>query len=230
MDKLVLFDVDGTLIKGFESHGNSFCRALKQVFDIDIEISGLGDYHGLTDQQIITKVASENGVAEEVINKKLKGCLDIMEKSFEKLVERDNILVLGGVKELLEDMEKRGVLMGLVTGNIEPIARGKMRKVGLNQYFKLGGFGNEDIDRSKLVKMAVKKAEESFNFKGEVFLIGDTPKDLSAGKKAGVKVGGVATGTYSKEQLEEEGADFIFEDLEDTEEILKKIEEVGTIH
>ncbi len=116
--------------------------------------------------------------------------------------------------------------MGLVTGNLEPIARGKLNKIGINHYFKIGGFGNDDVNRTNLVKIAIRRAEENFNFQfdNNVFLLGDAPQDMKAGKDMEIETIGVTTGIYSKEQLENAGAKFILGNLKDKNKILKIIE------
>ena len=115
--------------------------------------------------------------------------------------------------------------MGLVTGNLEPIARGKMKKLNLNHYFKVGGFGNEHIDRTDLVKIAIKKAQSNFDFifSDNVYLFGDAPQDMKAGSEAGIIPIGVTTGIYSKKQLENAAATLVLNGFTDTEEILRYI-------
>ena len=128
--------------------------------------------------------------------------------------------------ELLKGLDKRNFLIGLVTGNLEPIAWGKMKRFKINQYFKLGGFASDNINRTELVKIAIKRAEENYNFKfdNNVFLFGDTPQDVNAGNEAGIVTVGVATGIYLKEELKEAGASFAIDDLKDIKRILTIIE------
>lgn len=222
MDKLILFDIDGTLINGFKTHKEAFSESFKKVYGINTNIESI-NYHGMTDQQIIMEVLRKNGLEEEIIKSKMEDCIKIMISCYNKTSVNEEVIVLDGVRELLNELDKHNVLMGLVTGNLEPIGRDKLRKVGLSQYFKVGGFGSDDICRSNLVKLAIKKAKENFNFNGDVFLFGDTPEDIEAGKKARVRTVGVATGIYSKEQLKNSGADFVLENLEDTNKILETI-------
>ena len=109
--------------------------------------------------------------------------------------------------------------------NPEQIARDKMKKLGINHFFKVGGFGDEHINRTELVKIAVKKAQSNFNFifSDNVYLIGDAPQDIKAAKEAGVKAIGVTTGIYTKKQLENVAADVILKDLTNTESIINDI-------
>ena len=224
MDKLSLFDIDKTLIKSSRGHSETFSVAFKKVYGVDTTIDII-NHHGMTDQQIIIEVLKKHGLDEQTIKSKIKDCMKVMIDSFNEIVKTDEIIVLDGVPELLNELTKYNVLMGLVTGNLEPIARGKLKKVGLNHYFKIGGFGNEDINRTNLVKLAIKRAEENFDFKfnNNVFLFGDAPQDMKAGKEANVKTIGVTTGIYSKEELENAGADFILENLKDINKVLEII-------
>jgi len=224
MNKLILFDIDRTLILSSRAHHKAFSEAFKKVYGVDTNIDII-NHHGMTEQQVIIEVLKKNGLNEQKIKSKLKECMKIMIDSFKESIDNDEIILLDGVRGLLEELEENDFLIGLVTGNLEEIARGKLKKVGINHYFKVGGFGNDDIDRVNLVKLAIKRAEENFNFKSNnnVFLFGDTPHDIKAGKKVGVKTIGVTTGIYSKEQLKNANADVVLENLKDTNKILKLI-------
>ena len=225
MNKLILFDIDRTLIKGSEVKDTiAFPEAFKKVYGVDTTIEII-NHHGMTDQQIIIEVLKKNGINEQEIKFKIEECMKVMVDSFNGFIGNENIVSLEGVQELLEELNKNGFLMGLVTGNLEAIARGKIKKAGINHYFKVGGFGNDDINRTNLVKLAIKRAKENFLFKSnnDVFLIGDAPQDMKAGKEAGIKTIGVTTGIYSKEQLKDAGADFIVLNLKEKDEILKII-------
>lgn len=221
MNKLTLFDIDGTLIKGTKGHKAAFSKAFKKVYGVDTSINIINTY-GMTDQQIMIDVLKKKGLKESDIKPKLKECMKVSVDYFSKIVDSEEIAVLDGVRELLEELHKRNVLMGLVTGNLEPIAKGKLKRVGLDHYFKLGGFGSDDINRTNLVRIAIKRANDNFGFEldDNVFILGDTPKDIKAGKEAGVKTIGVATTIYSKEQLKHAGADFVLDNLKNKEKIL----------
>ena len=224
INKLVLLDIDRTLISSTKSHRAAFSDAFKIVYGVNTNIDII-NHHGMTDQEIIIEVLKKNGLEERTIKSKLEQCIERMIDSFNKIIESEEIIVLDGVKDLLKELDQRNLLMGLVTGNLESIARGKLKKSGLNHYFKIGGFGSDDINRTRLVKIAIERAEKHFDFKSNnnVFLFGDAPQDMKAGKEANVKTIGVTTGIYSREQLENAGADFILESLKDTNKILEII-------
>jgi phosphoglycolate phosphatase len=212
MSKLVLFDIDKTLIKS--SSAWRFSEAFKKVYGVDTNISII-NHHGMTDQQIIIEVLKKNGIDEKIIVSKLKEYMTEMVDSYKKSGEKDEIILLGDVKESIDALIKKGdIVLGLVTGILESIAWAKLKKAGIDGYFSVGGFGSDDINRANLVRLAVKKAEDKFGIKFDtVFLVGDAPQDMKAGKEAGVKTAGVTTGIYTKKDLEKAGADYIMAGL-----------------
>jgi phosphoglycolate phosphatase-like HAD superfamily hydrolase len=223
MKGLILFDIDNTLIKTSKAHMKAFSEAFKKVYGIESTIEII-DYSGMTDQQIIIEVLKKKGLNEQQIYLKIDECMKTMVEYFDSIKDSIEINVLSGVPKLLEELKNQNFLIGLVTGNLESIARSKMQKANLNHYFKLGGFGSDDISRTKLIKLAIKRAEKcNFKYKNNVFLFGDTPKDMNAGNDAGVTTIGVATGIYTKNDLENAAAHYIFDNLHDTEEIISMI-------
>lgn len=221
MNRLVLFDIDRTLLKSSSAHRKAFAVAFLKIYGIDTDIEVIR-VSGMTDQQIIYGVLEKNGLNKEEIESKIGQCMDEMIAAFTEFIADEELIVLRGVKELLESLEGKNVLMGLVTGNLEPIARGKINKVGLNNFFKVGGFGSEHIDRAELVKIAIKKAQTNYGFEfgNNIYLFGDAPQDMRAAKEAKIIPIGVTTGIYTKEQLEDAGASIVFKDLIDTKGIL----------
>jgi len=229
MKKLVLFDIDRTLIKdlrwdyiGWDD--TKFSEAVKKVYDVDAKVEIIGNHSGMTDQEKIIAMLKKKGFKEKDIMPKMKQCMKALIESFKNL-DNPDFIVLNGVKDLLKKLKKNKVLIGVVTGNIKYIAKGKLKKAGLYKYFKVGGFGNDKIKRADIIKIAIKRARKKFGFKfnNNAFLVGDTPKDVKAGKDVGIKVIGVATGIWTEKQLKEAGADFVFKNLKDTKKVLNVI-------
>lgn len=222
--RLVLFDLDGTLIRTPKSKDDvAYPEAFKKVYGIDTNI-GIIEHSGMTDQQIIIDVMKKNGLDEPAVRRKLKECTEALINSFNKSIGGEEILLMPGVRELPEELNRNKVLMGLVTGNLEAIARTELKKAGINKYFKIGGFGSDGFKRTDLVRLAIKRAKEEYKMIfDDVFIVGDTPRDIAAGKKVGIKTVGVATGNYTMQQLKNAGADFVFGDLRNTKKILNTI-------
>ena len=221
MDKLILFDIDGTLTKG-RGHPDAFAHALKAVYEVDAEQPE--GTSGMTDQQIIMKTLVEKGLDEQEIVKRIGLCMEEMARYYEESIPNRNVEIFEGIPELLAELEKHRILLGVVTGNVERIAKAKLEKAGIGHYFKLGGFGSDDFERSNLVRLAIKRAENlGFKFADNVIVIGDTPRDIKAGKEAGVKTIGVASGHSSRGELEKAGADFVLDNLKDTQRLLELV-------
>ncbi len=220
--RLTLFDIDGTLIRSSTGHDEAFSEGFRTVYDIDTGIKVI-KHSGMTDQQIIFEVLRYHGLSDEEIMPKIDACMEVMVDYFEKHKDSMQVEVLPGIPELLAKLERRGALIGHVTGNLEPIAMGKMEKADLRDFFRLGGYGSDDISRARLVELAVGKAEERFGFErhDNVFLFGDAPQDIRAGKEAGVTAVGTATGIYSEEDLREAGADVVLPGLDDTKCVME---------
>ena len=223
-NRLALFDIDGTLVKGFKGHSRAFSEGFRKVYGVDAVVDATS-VQGMTEQQVIIEVLKQHGLVEEEIKSKIEECMRVMIDYFKEIIATDEIILLDGVQELLIELMDNDILIGLVTGNLEPIGKGKLEKVNIDYYFKVGGFGNDDIDRANLVRLAIKQAKEyyGFQFNNNVFLFGDAPQDMKAGKETGVKTIGVTTGVYSKQQLKDADADLVLENLKDTEKILKII-------
>ncbi|MBL7159150.1 HAD hydrolase-like protein [Candidatus Microgenomates bacterium] len=228
MKKLVLFDIDGTLLEA----GHPVARArhshsIKKIFGIETMIDW-SKHSGSTDKKIAVDILREKGVTEKEIKFKIQQILDeqyyyVMKNLKEDFKER----VLEGIEELLKDcLKKKEICLGLLTGNYEKIAWFKLEMIGLKKYFDFGLFGNQAEDRNALAKSLFKRAEKHFKrkFKPEsVFIIGDTPRDIECAKAAGVKAIGVATGQWSVADLKKADADFVLKNLKDKKKILKII-------
>ena len=126
--------------------------------------------------------------------------------------------ILPGIEDLLEALNERpGLGIGLATGNVEVGARIKLERGKLNRYFPFGGFGSDSENRTELVRRGAAKAAAHLGRMpdpSDVFVIGDTPLDIFAGREAGFMTVGVATGKYSKSELEEAGASIAISDFE----------------
>ena len=130
-------------------------------------------------------------------------------------------IVLEGVFNLLTKLDQKGFLLGLVTGNLETIARAKLNKIGISDFFKFGGFGSDHISRTDLVKIAIRRAGNQFKLDGnnQMFHLGDAPQDMRAAREAGVIPIGVATGIFSADELESAGAFQVVSDLRNADAI-----------
>ncbi len=221
MNRLVLFDIDKTLLVGSSFHYTALKDALSEVYGIK-NPKAVKKMQGMTDLKIICETLSQENMDLKTIKAGLNECMELMYLKFQDALQKNDLKVLDGVKILLENLQRLDIPMGLVTGNIEAIAWLKLEKVGLKKYFKFGGFGDKIIKRSGLVKNALDASANNIGIvKPEnIFLVGDTPRDIIGGQKFGVRTIGVATGDFSKEELIIAGAEFVIEDLNNTKNVL----------
>jgi phosphoglycolate phosphatase-like HAD superfamily hydrolase len=122
-----------------------------------------------------------------------------------------------GVELLLDDLIDRGILLGLTTGNVEAAAHIKLSRAGLNRFFSFGGYGSDSPERVELTRRALERAtivSGGLIHPDACLAVGDTPLDISAGHAAGIRVVGVATGSYSVDELAAAAADFAIPTLE----------------
>jgi len=209
----VLFDLDGTLL----STAGSGRRAMDQALREHGLADGLGAMRldGMTDRAIVREAVTAHRLAceEAHIDRALERYLELLR---ENIAGCGEYVVLPGVAEAIRTLRARGAAVGLGTGNIERGARIKLERSGLNPELPFGGFGSDHEDRAELLRAGVRRAEALVGRAlevGEVWIVGDTPKDVAAGKKLGACVLAVATGRYTVEELAACGPDVAVPDL-----------------
>ncbi len=220
-NRLVLFDIDKTLIHSTVGHKEAFETAFRQVYGVEAVVDFV-KHNGMTDQGVVYLLMGEAGISELEIGAKMAECMRVMSEYYLAHCMENVVVPMDGVLDLLAALSTKGVLLGLVTGNLQDIARAKMQQIGANDYFKVGGFGSDNLIRAELVGIAIARAQMEFGFQpaDNVFLVGDTPNDIKAGKLAGVKTIGVSAGINSVSDLTEAGADFVLNSLVEKEHFL----------
>jgi phosphoglycolate phosphatase-like HAD superfamily hydrolase len=223
--RLVLFDIDGTLLVEDQRANERFIAAIQQVFGRRVDMSKYVS-SGKTDTAILLDLCEIANIPESEAKAELKRLYEASIAYVREHIAAQPTIVQKGVVELLNMLSRRtDCLLGLVTGNLRECAR--LRLGDLYRFFKVGGFGETSATRSKLVDTAIREATSlthgEFYVAEDVFYFGDTPLDIQAGKEAGVTTVGVATGRYSREELEKATADFALTDLSNTQQILKML-------
>lgn len=223
--KIPLFDVDGTIIPAGTNalHHQAFEHAFRTVYKVEASVDFIS-HAGKIDRQILREVLLKKGLQLEQINDSLDKATKAQEEYFIQNIDRSDIKLLPGVKELLIILREKNCPVGLLTGNIEPVGWGKMEKLGIRDLFDFGAFGNLADRRVDLIDIAVKRAEDIFGkkFKKEDFvIIGDTPRDIECAKQGGISCIAVSTGDFSREELVKEGPDLVLDSLVDQEPILE---------
>lgn len=215
MIEAILFDIDGTLLHTGGAGAVAWQRAFIELYDVEANITE-HTHAGMTDPEIAEIVFREVMGREgtEVERAEAIGCY--LGHLADTVAESDGYFVIEGIEELLPRLAGEGIRLGVVTGNIEPAARIKLGRGDLNKYFAFGGYGSDARDRTELTKKALERGAEAAGAPldpAQTIAVGDTPRDVKAGHGAGIRVAGVATGSYSAEELNDSGADWALENV-----------------
>ena len=215
--KLILFDIDGTLVDTGGAGARSWAWAFQRLFDRRIDIAEHSTA-GMTDPAIgrttFTEVMDREPTASELT--RLMASYQSVLPDY--VASSPDYRVLDGVGELLERLTQAGVLLGLTTGGLEAAAHAKLGRARLNHFFLVGGYGSDSEDRTTLTRAAVDRGQRMLDFPldlGDVFVVGDTPLDIAAAEGVGAVSVGVASGRYGVDELSAAGADHVLASLAD---------------
>ena len=221
---LVLFDIDGTLVHCGATPRRVFKQALLDVFGTAGPIDSWV-FDGKTDPMIVRELMTEAGVScsREMTERALTLYSAVLQTELPKAPDKR---IYPGVRELLEELGKQPVLLGLLTGNVKSGARAKLESLDLWKHFSIGAFADDSAIRKELADIAVKRAFENSGqrFTGkQIVVVGDTEHDINCGRHLGVKAIGVGTGRSSAAKLLEHGADRVFDDFSDHRKAAREI-------
>jgi phosphoglycolate phosphatase len=225
--RLFLFDVDGTLISAGGAGRVALGRALAEVYGTVGAIDRY-DFRGKTDPRIVLDLLGAEGWGEADIHARLTACFAAYLRELETLIaDGRQVRVMPGVAQLVAALSARAdAVVGLLTGNIEPGARVKLRSTGLWPHFRIGAFGSDDHDRRRLPAVArararaVVGADVPFE---RVTIIGETPLDVDCARGCGAVAVAVATGQYPRGELAACTPDLLFGDFSNVDDVVRAL-------
>lgn len=211
---IVLYDVDGTLV----SSGGAGRVAVEHAFELALGAPATlaFSFAGMTDRAIVRGGLRANGHPddESTIDRVLALYLELLPA---EVARAEGYLVHAGITSSIEALRAMpDVAIGLGTGNVEPGARIKLDRVGLNEHFEFGGFGCDAEDRAALIAVGAQRGAQRLGRPRadcRLIIIGDTPKDAAAAHANGGECVAVATGGNTRDELEACGARWVFDDL-----------------
>jgi phosphoglycolate phosphatase len=228
MAKLVLFDIDGTLVLTGRAGLRAMNRACEEVLGHRDALDGIA-FAGRTDWVILHDAL--RGIGRNLDEELFARLRDAYARHLREEIELPGQgvkAVMPGIRPLLDALSARpDVFLALLTGNFEQGARIKLEYFNLWHYFHCGAFGDDAADRNALVPFALERARRcglDAVAPDSVFVVGDTPHDVSCARAGGVVPIGVATGSFSVADLRESGAEIVFADLGDTKAFLRVID------
>ncbi len=225
--RLVLFDIDETMISSDGAGRKAFARVLKREYDISEEIGHI-NMSGKTDPQILKEIFEFADKPHLHTEENLQSFYSHYLKALQEEIKVSTTYIIhAGIPALLARLATAsGVFLGLVTGNIEAGARMKLDRVRLNDYFPIGAYGSDSANRLDLPAIAVDRANDHFaqSFeKSEVVVIGDSVNDILCAQHYGAKCIAVNTGKTPKSELAALCPEYLFDDLSKTEEVTSAI-------
>src|SRR5215218_1772808 len=216
-NRILLFDIDGTLVTTGGAGAVAWRRAFEDLHGIPADIGQFTDA-GMPDPDVGAKTF------EAVLHRKPSPVelAQVIQRRLEHLpeavAESEGYRVLPGVPERLRQLSRAGHLLGIITGNGDGAAFVKLARGDLMRWFTFGAYASAGVDRPGIVRQAIQRGEAMLGQdvpNTEIYVIGDTPLDISAAHAAGCTAIAVATGHYDTAALREAGADHVLETLEE---------------
>jgi phosphoglycolate phosphatase len=206
-----LFDIDGTLLNSRDGvHYHAFHAALREVFDIHTLIDGV-PIQGNTDPGIVRAVLARAGRPPEELERGIGRAMERMCMEVERNAAELAPEVCPGVTDLLSLLHGRGKLLGVASGNLEPIGWLKLEACGLRPFFAFGSFSDRNEKREDIFRHGIAEARRRLAREDAlVYVVGDTPEDIRAARAVGAPVLALATGTYSLAKLAAHAPDACF--------------------
>jgi phosphoglycolate phosphatase-like HAD superfamily hydrolase len=212
---LILFDIDGTLVRrAGPHHREALIQAVKRVTGLETTTDGI-PVHGMLDQDILTQMLEREGVSKRAIAAALPAIHDHAERIYVRTCPDIRRKTCPGVRSLLHRLTRRKATLALVTGNLTRIGWKKLERAGLKHYFHFGAFSETARTRAGLAKIAIAQARKQGAIGKEtpIALIGDAPSDILAAKANGIRSISVATGISSRDELAIYQPDVLIDDL-----------------
>jgi len=222
--RLILFDLDGTLVNTGGAGLRAFDRALAEEFGPGMNLNVVKPA-GMTDPAIFYEIYLHNRGRMPDADESKRLFQSYLRFLREEIATSAGFRVLAGVEPLLERLDAIEELhLGLGTGNLETGAKIKLERANLNRFFPFGGFGSDSDDRDTVLSTAVERGRRRLPGGWEietVFVVGDTPRDVASGKAIGARTLAVASGPYSRDELLTSGPDLATDDLLDGDSLVK---------
>lgn len=230
MDALILFDIDGTLLRpGDPHHAWALLEAFRRTYNLEPELDGV-PLAGMLDSQITRLLLSKHELDHDEAELRIEAMMTLMGELYQQAMDGKMLheRLLPGVPEAVAAVAARGWAMGVLTGNARSVAQVKLNAAGLGTLFQIGAFGDSARERGHLVQMAHDEGERvtGRRFPPEVtILVGDTPRDIDAARHAGARAVAVATGRYTVSELAEHQPDALLADLAESAAFLRALEQ-----
>jgi phosphoglycolate phosphatase-like HAD superfamily hydrolase len=213
MADLILFDIDGTLVRrAGPHHRQALVDAVREITGIETTTDGI-PVHGMLDPDILTQMMLAGGLESSAIKRAMPAIVEAAQDVYQSTVPDLRDKTCPGVPPLLDLLRDRGVPLALVTGNLTRIGWRKLERAGLRDYFRFGAFGEMAATRVGLARLAIEQARHEGIAGKAIALIGDAPQDVQAARENNIRAIAVRTGITPPEDLIAAAPDLLLDDL-----------------
>ncbi len=221
-DILVLLDVNKLLVRDQRDVSEYINEAIQSRYSFRPAVNA-DEYEGWSAQDMLCDILKKNGISDDEINSRLAGCAEELGYSYFNVTGREAIATVDGAMQLVDELSKKGALVGVATGEVEDLVKNRLQRADLYEAFKFGGYGNGHRDLKDVVADAVNKAKE-LGFTGrKSWVICTSPNMVKAAKAAGAGAIGVAAGRYSVDELSGAGADLTVQSIKERGKIIRTV-------
>jgi phosphoglycolate phosphatase len=212
---LILFDIDGTLVRrAGPHHRQALVDAVRQITGLDTTTEGI-PVHGMLDPDILTLMMRRAGMDDTAVRAAMPRVIESAQDIYQSSVPDLRDKTCPGVGPLLDRLHARGTVLALVTGNLTRIGWRKLERAGLSHYFRFGAFGEMAPTRGGLARLAIEQARRAglVDETSPISLVGDAAQDVIAARENGIRAIAVRTGITPAEDLEASAPDVLIDDL-----------------
>jgi len=221
--KIIIFDIDGTLLSGAGAGKLAFEKIFLELFQKEKVWKNIIP-DGKTDPIIMDELA-RMVLGRELTQEEHHEMALLYVQYFQETIKQvAPAEIKPGIERLLGRLAEKKIPMGIATGNFEIPAWLKLEQAGLSQFFSFGGFGSDSRNRVELTRVALKRGRDSVQGASEFLLVGDSIHDIHAAKALSIPILAVATGKTAQQDLKKEAPDFFLNDLSDTKKVLDIME------
>ncbi len=220
MYKLVLFDVVNTLVVDSKDVSEYVSESIRNIYGRIVQ-ADLKRYEGQSSQNIAEDILRHDKMPEEEIKSKLNRYMEDLFYTYYNVAGHDRLILVDGARDLLGQIWKKDIAIGIVTGEAERIAKFRAEKTTIHGFFKMGAYGNDGKEPSDIVNAAIKRAKSDLGVEsGGIAIVASSPYLIKAAKRCGVAAIGIANAGYSESDLKAAGADLVVRSPKDKGKIV----------
>ncbi len=218
----MIFDTHDTVARNAKDISAYVRESIMNIYGVIVDVE-LSKYPGLTSKQIARSILLDNGFGEDEINPRLDRYMEDLPYSYYNVAWSDKIIVTDGARELLDELTKREIFIGIATGEAQRVAKMRLGKVKIDSYFKFGAYGEDGMIFNEILSKSIKIARDNGLQEDEGVVVVANPVSVSISKILGMKVVALETSENSRKELATAGADLIVKNFRDIDKIIREI-------